>query len=383
MGKHLTAADVTAIEALARKKGATPNSVMEEVEKAQRKKRLPAFSESAVRRVLRGEAYQRAKVERRGRPRKATKRVIKAFEKSRGKISKKAKAKGQRVTYKMIMSDAKLKGKVSVRRLQPTLKETEGVQYMKDRERPERTKDEIEARLSKAGTWRGYSDEHWQGSTEDPQEGIHGYIDNKTFAVPTSGAKKAHLLKLKISGHLRKKSEGNNPEFLRPKKQHRGIGCPSITITACVGPSTGREVMWLPQKAWNGATAKAMYETHLKKALERTHGKLDFYRLVEDGDPSGYQSNLGQEGKRTAKIRSWQLPPRTPEWNPLDYAIWDKIEMKALKAAGKKETKATYGEKLKKAAKGLGVEYVKKVVGAMKKRIAGTYEAQGHHVKFD
>ena len=160
MGKHLTAADVTAIEALARKKGATPNSVMEELEKARRKKRLPAFSESAVRRVLRGEAYQRAKVERRGRPRKATKRVIKAFEKSRGKISKKAKAKGQRVTYKMIMSDAKLKGKVSVRRLQPTLKETEGVQYMKDRERPERTKDEIEARLSKAGTWRGYSDEH-------------------------------------------------------------------------------------------------------------------------------------------------------------------------------------------------------------------------------
>ena len=57
--------------------------------------------------------------------------------------------------------------------------------------------------------------------------------------------------------------------------------------------------------------------------------------------------------------------------------------MKALKAAGKKETKATYGEKLKKAAKGLGVEYVKKVVGSMKKRIAGTYEAQGHHVKFD
>ena len=117
----MTAAEVTAIETAARKKGATPNSIMADLEKGREKKGLPPLSESAVRRVLRGEAYQRAMLERRGRPRKATKRVIKAFEKSRAKVSK--KRKGKRVTYKMIMTDAGIKGKVSVRRLQPVLKE--------------------------------------------------------------------------------------------------------------------------------------------------------------------------------------------------------------------------------------------------------------------
>ena len=191
----MTAAEVTAIETAARKKGATPNSIMAELEKGREKKGLPPLSESAVRRVLRGEAYQRAMLERRGRPRKATKRVIKAFEKSRAKVSK--KRKGKRVTYKMIMTAAGIKGKVSVRRLQPVLKETEGVSYKKDRERPERTTDDVEKRNSQAVTWSSYPDEHWQGSKENPEEGIHGYVDNKTFIVPTSEAKGLHLQKPK------------------------------------------------------------------------------------------------------------------------------------------------------------------------------------------
>ena len=144
----MTAAEVTAIETAARKKGATPNSIMAELEKGREKKGLPPLSESAVRRVPRGEAYQRTMLERRGRPRKATKRVIKALEKSRAKVSK--KRKGKRVTYKMIMTAAGIKGKVSVRRLQPVLKETEGVSYKKDRERPERTTDDVEKRNSQA-----------------------------------------------------------------------------------------------------------------------------------------------------------------------------------------------------------------------------------------
>ena len=93
--------------------------------------------------------------------------------------------------------------------------------------------------------------------------------------------------------------------------------------------------------------------------------------------------NAGKAGKRAAKIKSWKLPPRTPEWTPLDCAIWSRIEDDALTLAGPKETKGTYGKKLRKAALGLGPAYVQKVCGAMKERIQGVYAAQGHHYKKD
>ena len=126
-----------------------------------------------------------------------------------------------------------------------------------------------------------------------------------------------------------------------------------------------------------------MYEKHLLPALKRTHGTLDMYRIVEDGDPTGYQSSKGRAAKRAAKIGSWQLPPRTPEWMPLDYSLWATIESKALAAAGPKESKASYTRKLHKAAKGLSVAYVKKACGSMKKRIKGTLDAGGNHIKFE
>jgi len=367
--------DVATLEGLARKQGATPQTVLAEAGKMRRKKKLPPLSESAIRRVLRGEAYHRAKVERRGRPKKTTPKVIKAFEKTRKKLLKKAKSR-YRVTYSGVMKEAGLTGKVSIRRIQPAVLKEEGVGWHPARQRLDRTAEEIAKRAAQAATWRQYPESHWK-------EDIHGYIDNKTFYVPISEKKKELLQKQKVTGHLRTKSEGSNPECLRPKKQKGGIGCPSVCITACVSPSKGRVIMWKENKTWNSDEAKAMYELHLQPALTRTYGPRDFYRVVEDGDPTGYQSSLGKAGKRAAKIRSWRLPPRTPEWMPLDYSIWEEIERKALEAAAKKETKASYGKKLKKVAKGLNVAYVKRVCAAMKKRIQGTFDAKGEHIQFD
>ena len=127
--------DVTAIEAAARKKGATANTVIEEMEKSRRKKGLAPFSESAVRRALRGEAYQPAKVERRGRPRGATKKAAQVFEKTREKLAKKMKKKGGGgVPWKVRMSAGKPRG--PIRRLQPVVRETGDVTCRPDWARP-------------------------------------------------------------------------------------------------------------------------------------------------------------------------------------------------------------------------------------------------------
>ena len=90
MGKHLTDVLVRRIEKWAKEKGATPMGVMSKVSAEQKRKGAPPISESAIRRVLRGESFQRGRVERRGAPKKLTKKVIKACEKSRVKLLKKA-----------------------------------------------------------------------------------------------------------------------------------------------------------------------------------------------------------------------------------------------------------------------------------------------------
>ena len=94
----MAAVVVGRIENWAKEKGATPMGVMSKVSRMQERKKAPAISESAIRRVLRGESFQRGRVERRGAPKKVTKKVIKACEKSRVKLLKKAKSQ-RRVTY--------------------------------------------------------------------------------------------------------------------------------------------------------------------------------------------------------------------------------------------------------------------------------------------
>ena len=135
---------------------------------------------------------------------------------------------------------------------------------------------------------------------------------------------------------------------------------------------------------WNGAKAKAMYEGPLARALKKTYGEKPSYRIIEDGDPTGYQSSKGKEGKKNAGIRSFQLPPRTPEWNVLDYSIWAEIEKKAMKTNKKRSCPAKeWAEHLRKTAHSLSVAYVKKSCASLKKRILATKKAKGSHVKID
>ena len=85
--------------------------------------------------------------------------------------------------------------------------------------------------------------------------------------------------------------------------------------------------MWhIVEKSWNGASAADMYKSPLRNALRKTWGKQKRYTNVEDGDRKGNQSGKGVTTKREAKIRAMTLPPRTPAWMPLDYAVWTAIE---------------------------------------------------------
>lgn len=380
----MTPGMVAQVELAARQKGACPASIFRDIKAKCAAKGVSGPSESAVRRFLAGKAYQRGKIEKRGQPKKVTKAVVKKYTKVLERLRKKAKSKYP-VTNGMVMGAAKLAGKVSTRAVTDAAKAgPDGTRFYPARKKLDRTADEEEVREEQAGAWSGRPSSFWT-------EKIHGVIDNKSFAVPVTPAKKALLQKQKVHGHLRKKSEGILPKCVRPKGQRGGIGVPSVNVTACVSPSTGRVIMFHANTVgkkkkggkWTGEMAKGMYEGPLRTALKRTYGEKAKYRVIEDGDPTGYQSSKGKEGKKNAGIESWKLPPRSPEWNCLDYSIWHEIEKKALRTKKKSCTPKEWLGVLRKAAHGLSVNYVKKTCASLKKRIVATKKAKGKHVKVD
>ena len=70
---------------------------MAAVNAKRRQAKPPEFSESAIRRVLRGGAYHRVKVEHRGRPKRGTKKITKAFGAARTKVSEKSNGEARDV----------------------------------------------------------------------------------------------------------------------------------------------------------------------------------------------------------------------------------------------------------------------------------------------
>ena len=78
------------------------------------------------------------------------------------------------------------------------------------------------------------------------------------------------------------------------------------------------------------------------------------------------------------------LPPRTPSWMPLDFALWHAIEQKMeTTAPDAAESKAEYLSRLERVAKSFPRAFVRKVLGRMRGHIQGVIEAGGYHAKND
>ena len=125
-----------------------------------------------------------------------------------------------------------------------------------------------------------------------------------------------------------------------------------------------------------------MHDTPLPSTRRRWGAGKRSYRVVEDGDPKGYQSNKGIAAKKAQKIISMQLPPRSPEWMPLDYSLWKAIEDQMLNDANVSgvETMKEYLSRLEHTAKSLPRKLVRDALGQMKTRIVATKKLKGEHI---
>ena len=80
-----------------------------------------------------------------------------------------------------------------------------------------------------------------------------------------------------------------------------------------------------PNNSWTAKAADRMYREVLHPTLKDSYPAARSFRVLEDNDPTGYKSSLGQKAKKDVKISAFSLPPRSPDLNPLDYTIWAEV----------------------------------------------------------
>jgi len=376
MVAHLTDPEKELIDKIARSKNGTVGHALAAVNAGRARKGKEEMTRSPVYRYMKGLTYKRAAPEKRGRKPLVTKGVVRDLQQARRRLLKKADSE-ERVTYADIQEEAGYKGTFCEKTMADALRNA-GVSFKKPRRKIGLTKEDAKERKLVGKVWVKRPTSYWT-------KRVKCYYDNKTFPLPLTAKQRKKFKQTRITGHLRLPGEGVEQGFTKPRTDHCWIGIPSVTIAAAVAKD--RVIMWHNVgKKWNGAVAAGVYKGPMLKALRRTWGHLGKYTIVEDGDRKGNQSGKGKTAKKECHIHSVTLPPRTPCWMPLDYAIWKKVMDKVVSGMPKgeaAESKEEYLKRLKKAAMSLPRGFVANSIKRMKKNIQGVLDAKGYHPKCD
>lgn len=124
--------------------------------------------------------------------------------------------------------------------------------------------------------------------------------------------------------------------------------------------------------------AKLMKKAKPAKAARPNHRWV----ILEDNDPSGHKSSNGKAAKKEHKIKSLDLPPRSPQLNVLDYSLWRAINVKMWSqekkmAANRKESAAAFRARLRRTALILPSSVVTKAVKDMRRSTQLLHKAKG------
>ena len=363
----------------------SPGEVFEKLQRIRAQKGVTGPSESAVYRFMSGETYNRDMEETRGRPPTFGARHLRVLDQVRKKLIKDADNE-----YTVTWEDICTAGKVQLRKknllgarkpmwsedwVAKQMRDNLDVRRRRSRARVARTTGEEALRLEKGQEWQKLPASWW---TKD----IHGYIDTKTFVLAPKPKDKKLMRQTRVHYHLRTPSEGASKGFVVPKARRMLFGLKTIDVTAAVAQD--RIIMWHVSKGkWCGRAAASMY-AKLGQALRKTWGSKRSFRVIEDGDRKGFQSGKGKDAKLAEHLESWTLPPRSPEWMPLDFCLWTEIEGRVLakKVVGP-ESARTYEARLRRTALKLPRALVRDCLEAVPKRIRMTVEAKGAHIKVD
>ena len=279
------------------------------------------------------------------------------------------------VTARMLRRSARCKA--SERRILEAL-HGRNIFFRRMREKPVLTPTDVAERAAFAARYRQKSAQWWSSH-------LHMSIDVKLFQVYLHGAAREQAAKQAVKGACRAPGQGLRGPYLKPSRRlKQNTGAKAVRVLAGVGQD--RVLVWeyLPQNKWNGDVARRMYTGPIRSALQEAYPGRSRYNVLEDNDPSGFKASKGLEGKRIARIRSFDIPKRSPSLNVCDYALWDEVNRRMRVAeqawgAGKKETRPQYLARLRRTAFGLPSAFITKSVEDMRRRCLRLHTAEGGH----
>ena len=172
-----------------------------------------------------------------------------------------------------------------------------------------------------------------------------------------------------------------------PKKMKFNTGTRNVHLLA--GDGQKKVLVWhyLGEKKpiWNGAIVAAVYRGPLTKVLKKAYPDRTTFNVLEDNDPSGFQSGKGKDAEAECKIKEFNFPKRSPCLNVCDYALWDEVNRRMRKQEeswkNKTETRAALLSRLRKTAFTLPTDVVQKMVRDMKPRCQRLYDADGGNIE--
>jgi hypothetical protein len=127
-----------------------------------------------------------------------------------------------------------------------------------------------------------------------------------------------------------------------------------------------------------------LYEKVVHPTLIARRGAKRSFVLVEDNDPTGYKSRAALACKRRLHVRTLNLPPYSPDLNPLDFFLWEEVatRMKRNAPAGI-ESIERFKLRLRRTAMRIPTDVILRGVAHMRERVRAVVHAKGGDIQCD
>ena len=275
------------------------------------------------------------------------------------------------VTQKMIQ--AEFAPKVCLRVLQDALHER-NLWFRKLRRKPLLTDKDVADRYAFAKKFRTKTKAWWQRY-------IMAHIDNHAVKVPTNGEARNMLAAKRVHGTYRTPGNSLKKEHVKADQKLRlNTGARSVLIAGGVGG--GKVLLWhVVNKQWCGKEAVTMYSV-LSAALKRQYPTKRSFRVLEDNDPSGYQTKKAVRAKVAKRIEKFEIPKRSPDLNVMDFFLWSEVERKLREEErswhkNRKESRNQFISRLLRTAKAIPRSLIVKAIGDLARRTKLLHKAKG------
>ena len=375
MGKHFTPGELDRMHSL-RASGATPLEVHRRLRAERRRSRRTGPSLTAVRRALKGVSFKRGAIETRGRRRILSTANLRTADRARKQLIAKADGEGE-VHWDDIIRKARIP-RVHRTTLAKNMQVAGyGIGWRSPRLKPTRGQPDEAERKELCGKMRKFPVRFWQ-------EEVDALIDCKRWPLPLTARGKSHLKRVRVRGHLRKKSEGLKKGFTKPDKNKHRMNTGG-NAHLCAGIIGGRVRIWhyLP-RAWSGQAAADLYKDVVAPALKRYRGVEGRYLVLEDNDPIGFKSGKALAEKAAADIQTLQFPRYSPDLNPCDFSLWEEVQTRmAAQAAPRRETATGFKARLRQTAMSIPEPVIRSMLKSIKGRAQSIYDHDGGHIPQD